>query len=499
MLLERFLSELSLERCAVASLSIVTLILTALAIYNHFLHPLHHIRGPLLCTLTPWVQLYHGLAGDRHIWLHKLHQKYGSHIRIRKADFYDAFPAIKGIYNTHNAIDKTLHGRKRRVLSQAFSDNALKGMEELMLLHVKQFCQVIVQGAGEKGAVTRNLSNWFSYLAYDIMGELCFGKSYDMLINGARRGVIALVDRAAFRHYVCGLWMPLDSWHLDQLLIPRITRDRWNFIMNSRIEATLRAKARTQAGHASKKDFFYYLLNATDPETGKGFDTKELWAEANVLMIAGSDTTSTSLAATIFYLVRNPTAMQRLRKEIEGAFGDVEEIVSGQTLNGLEYLKACVDEAMRLAPAVPGAMPREVTAGGATVDGVFLPAGSNCGTPCFSIHRHPDYYRQSLKYIPERWLEGETCRVGGEEWVSSKESVEVGRKAFCPFSVGPRGCIGKGMALMEMRITLARMVFLFDMDSADATGEDEEGNLAMVDHFTSQKTGPNVRFRKRIL
>jgi len=269
--------------------------------------------------------------------------------------------------------------------------------------------------------------------------------------------------------------------------------------MNSRVEANERAKERTQAGHEAKKDFFYYLLNAKDPNTGKGLATQELWGEANVLMIAGSDTTSTSLAATIFYLVRNPGAMEKLKKEVRENFSDVEEIVSGTKLNDLVYLKACIDEAMRLAPAVPGAIPREAMEGGVEVDGVFLPEGANCGTPAYSIHRHPAYYREPLSYVPERWIEGATCKTARDSWKSTKEDVEIARRAFCPFSIGPRGCIGKSMALMELRLTIARMMFLFDIELADRTGEDADGHLAMLDHFTSLKDGPNVIIRKRTI
>ena len=203
-------------------------ILATTITYQLLLSPLRSIPGPFLASISPFPQLYHGLKGDRHLWLHKLHQKYGTHVRvapnfvsvntvtglhdiyghgkkIRKSDFYSAFPAIKGAWNTHNAIDKQLHGRKRRVLSQAFSDNALKGMEEVMLLHIRQLCSIFAgegKNESEKKVGTWNLADWFGYLSYDVMGELCFGKSYDMLVDGARRGVIGLVDRAAFRHYV---------------------------------------------------------------------------------------------------------------------------------------------------------------------------------------------------------------------------------------------------------------------------------------------------------
>jgi cytochrome P450 len=149
-----------------------------------------------------------------------LHDIYGHGKRLRKADFYNAFPAIKGVYNTHNAIDKVTHGRKRRVLSQAFSDHALKSMEEVMLLHVRQLCAILAGeryskeanvGDAKQGLVVRNMADWFGYLTYDVMGELCFGKSFDMLIDSAKRRMIHLVDRAAFRHYVVSIYSSLPN------------------------------------------------------------------------------------------------------------------------------------------------------------------------------------------------------------------------------------------------------------------------------------------------
>lgn len=266
--------------------------------------------------------------------------------------------------------------------------------------------------------------------------------------------------------------------------------------MKSRLEANKRAEERAQAGREAKKDFFYYLLNAKDPETGKGLTTPELWGEANVIMIAGSDTTSTSLSGTLFYLMHNPAALAKLQKEVRSTFTHVEEIISGTQLNNLAYLKACLDEAMRLAPAVPGAIPREVEKGGALVDGVFLPEGTNCGTPTYSIHRQEQYYREAQAYLPERWIEGAVCSTTNDSWTTTKDNIEASRKAFCPFSVGPRGCIGKSMAIMEMRLTLARIIFLFDMTLVDRTGEDAQGHFELIDHFTSAKNGPVVEFQK---
>jgi len=225
------------------------------------------------------------MTGKRHLWVHSLHKQYGTHVRvtpnyisinsstalheiygyskqIRKSRFYTAFPAIKSNPNTHSGIDKVAHGRKRRILSQAFSESALKGMEDLILDRIRFFQKQLVEApkdvdeasdarrADEKGVVmTRNMANWFNYLTFDVLGYLCFGKSFELLEGTGNRNLPSLVDRAAQRHFLCGLWLPLDSHHLDQIVIPKITRDRWNFIMKSRQQATLRAKERTDLGH----------------------------------------------------------------------------------------------------------------------------------------------------------------------------------------------------------------------------------------------------------
>src|SRR2546421_4065669 len=68
-----------------------------------------------------------------------LKEIYGFKSNVRKSDFYTSFPAAKNVFSTHSAIDKTIHARKRRVLSQAFSESALRAMEEYMIVHIREF------------------------------------------------------------------------------------------------------------------------------------------------------------------------------------------------------------------------------------------------------------------------------------------------------------------------------------------------------------------------
>jgi cytochrome P450 len=188
-------------------------------------------------------------------------------------------------------------------------------------------------------------------------------------------------------------------------------------------------------------------------------------------------------------------------EEIREAFSDVEEIVSGPSLTACSYLRACIDECMRLSPPVPGALPREILKGGIDIDGHHLPEGVVVEVPHYAIHHNPEYYPGPFDYVPERWL-AQTSQNPVSDHLSLAHS------AFCPFSVGPRGCIGKGLAYVELTVTIARVLYLFDLRLAPGTkagegsmdlelGRQRSQEYQLEDRFASKKNGPIVQFRSR--
>lgn len=330
------------------------------------------------------------------------------------------------------------------------------------------------------------------------MGDLCFGKAFGMLERPDNRFAIDLIGNAAHRHLICGTYLPIHDYHLDKLFFRKIAAGRARYMQYSKGQA---AERMNMGMDVDRKDFFYHLLKAKDPETGAGFTTPELWGESNLLIIAGSDTTSTALAATLFYLVHNEQALKKVTHEVRSAFSDVEEIRIGATLSSLHYVRACVDEAMRMSPSVGGILPREVLPGGMEIDGVQVPAGTVVGVPHYTVQHNSAYYPGPFEYRPERWIAGSASDV-------TTETVAVTQSAFCPFSVGPRGCIGKSMAYAEMTTTLARVVYMYDMRLAPGTtsgeghasleyGRHRPYEYQLKDSFTSMKEGPLVQFRAR--
>ncbi|KAI8962810.1 cytochrome P450 [Daldinia sp. FL1419] len=498
-------------------------------IYRLFFHPLAKYPGPFIAKITDAYQLYHAWRGDRHLEFWRLHEKYGKVVRfgpnsvsfnsntalkeiygfksnVRKAEFYDAF--VHPASNTHNTRDKALHARKRRVLSQAFSDGAVKEMERYILANVRSFCEQIGLGASDeqKGwTVPKNMADWCNYLAMDILGDLCFGKAFHMLEKPDNRYALELVSLATTRHLICGTMSIVGKLHLDKILFRRIATGREKYMAYSKAQLAERTKL---GDDTDRRDFFYHLLKARDPETGQGFAMSELWGESNLLIIAGSDTTSTAMAATLFYLVRNQVALQKASQEVRSKFKDVEEICQGPALNSCTYLRACIDEAMRMSPSVGGILPREVLKGGIKIDGEYIPEGIVVGTPHYTIHHNPAYYPRPFSYVPERWIEGSHKTFGEtSENDVTEQDVSLAQSAFCPFSIGPRGCIGKGLAYIEMMTTLARTLYMYDLrksagfDPAEGNPDLEWGRrrvdeFQLIDQFTSFKDGPMVEFRK---
>lgn len=136
---------------------------------------------------------------------------------------------------------------------------------------------------------------------------------------------------------------------------------------------------------------------------GKGLSRGEMDSNASLFMIAGTETTATLVSGMTYLLLKNPECMKKLVDEIRSTFPTAEDMTMEQ-LAALPYFAACIKEAFRLYPPVPLGLPRMTPEDGSTICGQFVPPNTICMIPQLAMYTHPQNFRNSLEYIPERWL-----------------------------------------------------------------------------------------------
>ncbi|KAJ4418597.1 hypothetical protein N0V82_005483 [Gnomoniopsis sp. IMI 355080] len=512
-------------------------------VYSLFFHPLAAYPGPLWARLSTIPSWWHTRKQDRHLWLFRLQEKYGTTVRYRpdsvmlntpdafrsiygpkgnntKSHNYAFYPRRPDAQSTLQTIENGAHGRKRRVLANAFSERALRGYEPYVKANLDRWCELLEAEVPEGGwSPSLNMADWMNWLVFDIMGDLCLGRSFGMKEKDSTlRYVIHLMDSmsSALWPFAVSPMAPLLVWlkprGLNWLLEHFAPEDVrcWNSWVDKALEerTTSEEKARTsQEDTKLRKDFFHYIFHTLDKDTGNlGYTTNELFEECQLLIIAGADTTAIVLAGLLFYLVRRVDVQNRLADEVLAAFNSAEEITPGPKLQSCVFLRAMISEGLRMTPPVAAVLDREVLPGGAVIQGQYFPAGVNIGTSPYGLGYNKDIFLDPTEFLPERWVVGDK---GPDGKMVSQETVYEQERALSAFSTGSRGCIGKNLAWMEMSLVLAKLIFKFEIsrDPNNNLGGGDPHNgrpgrrnpdqYQTYDVFVSSRDGPMVQLKKR--
>ncbi|KAL2820695.1 cytochrome P450 [Aspergillus granulosus] len=196
-------------------------------------------------------------------------------------------------------------------------------------------------------------------------------------------------------------------------------------------------------------------------------------------MNTGSETNCAVLVSAIYHLYKYPRVLAKLRAELDDAapLRDGEDIPSYQQIATLPYLRACIDEAMRIRPASTQGFPRIVPQGGRMIAGRFVDEGVTVSVPTYTLLQNPDVFPNPFECNPDRWLAGDKAKL---------------LAAFYPFSHGPRACIGRNISYFEQLLAVATIVRLFDFDLA---GDGYE----TIERFNGNPGELHVSVRRRVI
>lgn len=186
---------------------------------------------------------------------------------------------------------------------------------------------------------------------------------------------------------------------------------------------------------ASPGEDIVSLLLATRDEAGDALEVREVQEQLLTFVIAGHETTSTSVAWAMRRLHENPAVLSRLRAELDEA----GPTASSQALAALPFLEAVCHETLRLDPPVPMVLRR--LAREFDLLGHRLPVGTTLAVALYMAHQREEAFPEPLAFRPERFLERRPTPF-----------------EFMPFGGGARRCIGAAFALYELKLVLAELL-----------------------------------------
>ncbi len=206
-------------------------------------------------------------------------------------------------------------------------------------------------------------------------------------------------------------------------------------------------------------DLFSHMVFVED-EQGRMSD-QQLRDEAMTLIFAGHETTAHALTWAWYLLAKNPDTAAKLREEVDQVLGSRRIDVSD--LPNLPYLEMVIKETLRLMPSV-WAYAREAQRD-MVIEGYPIKKGQAITISHIAMGRNPKYFEDPMEFRPERWT---------REFERS-----LPRGAYTPFAGGPRVCLGKQFAMMEMRVILATLAQRVDITVPEGFEPDVVTELSM--------------------
>ncbi|KAE8148404.1 cytochrome P450 [Aspergillus avenaceus] len=357
-----------------------------------------------------------------------------------------------------NTRDEVLHKRLKTPIANLYSLSNILTFE----IYVDQTLEVLFAQLDHRFSSSQqvfNLGDWLQYFAFDAMGTMSFSRRYGFLEKGRDdKGLIkaiwAFMKAAAPMTQMPWLDLVLYKNPVVTLLKPTASQPIME-IVSSRIEE--RQKELNSSNNTDKgtryKDFLARFMCIRAKKDTIPIWAVTAWSFPNV--IAGSDTTAVAMKTLWYNLLMHPTNMHSLRGELTQAQQQSKLTLpfpSWNEITHLPYLDACINEALRIHPPIRLSFERIVPAGGMTIGGYFFPEGTVVGMNPWVINRDRAIFGIDADiWRPERWLEDPVRTRTMENTLLS-------------FGTGRRICLGRNIALLELKKLTAALVLNFDME-----------------------------------
>ncbi|KAB5558443.1 cytochrome P450 [Coniochaeta sp. 2T2.1] len=443
--------------------------------------PLNRIPGPALAKYTSWILKWHEFHASRTRYIHRLHLQYGPVVRIApnevafashaamkeiycssgsgfdKTEFYDLF-MVYGRRTMFTTLNKEDHAKRKRILADRYANSnvvrqpSISGISE----RAGRFGQICAQSVG--GSL--DLFIFLHSYAFDCITHHLF---HPYGANSlAVKSDESIMKEIAFDDSLQNRLIQYYSPALHKLVAKAL------YLFAKPRETPLADRFVLQASAQQDVAPFTLVsrLHEKESSSSAGLDSLDVAAECLDHMAAGIDTTGDALCFLMWELSqpRSFRFQQQLQRELV-------EVAADTQFDKLPFLDAVVMEGLRCFPAIPMSLPRYVPQGGREIDEFFVPEGTIVSCQAYSLHRiDQTVFPQPDLFNPERWMES--------------EGDAQRRRLMFAFANGGRGCVGKHLALAEMKLLLREVYSRFTTLPDPSMTEE---SMAMADQLISSR------------
>ncbi|KAL1977510.1 hypothetical protein VTN31DRAFT_369 [Thermomyces dupontii] len=481
-----------LQDIGLVSAALICLVLSVL-LYNYIQSPLKSFPGPTATKFTNLWRLLNTANGNVHLTQMELHRKYGPAVRMgpntlsvsdstviktvynaskpwTKSPMYQvqesSTPDGKFQPNLFSTADEKWHSFVLKPIGSFFTASSILSLEELLDRSINDFIQILTDRFADK-KISCDMADYIMFFAWDSMGYVTFGEPLGFTRDPCprTRKLLKCVDDD-FDYFAAVSQLPQIGYLFKRNPIPQLRPPQLDWAVQMGFEYY---KQRQSAQETKPSDQPADLLDKYLEVQRKHpdlVDDNQMISYLLTNTVAGSDPTAYTVTALVYYVLRAPNIYQALQEELDRAQLTVP--VSWKEARNLPYLTAVIHETLRVHPAIALMLERMVPEGGFHLpDGRTVPAGAVIGLNPWVVNRDEAVFGSDVDtFDPSRWLQKPT---------ESNEQFESRRKrmvnTLLSFGVGPRVCLGRHIAMMEIYKSAASLFAKFHMELAQPDQE----------------------------
>ncbi|KAK6331928.1 hypothetical protein TWF718_002465 [Orbilia javanica] len=409
---------------AVTAIGLTTYSLTN-AIYQLYFSPLSKIPGPWYAAVSPAFYLITCIRGNTIYSWDRLHSQYGPYVRVapsvimicdpesakkihsssdvfRKGSWYEnSERSMKGIVFI---TDPEEYRGRRRVFGNVFSKSNTALLEPAVRRHM-EVCYKKIGKRLDNGEIV-NMKKWLHWAAADIGGLVCFGEDFGMIKDEFEssivEGCVNFTIVAGVQAYIP--YFKHITWFLSFIPYERIqwfcrNEEQLRIFSADILQRIKREIQGCKDGHPRPSLFSAILDSVDNPHAKYKLEKNDLVSDAATFMIGAVDTSAILATYMTWIIFRHPNIKKKLIAELKSigwTQGDHDDGITDEMLQELPYFNMFLQESLRFYAPVQFGLSRVVPDGGRLLGQYFIPGGTECFAPAYTLHRDPKIFDDPL-------------------------------------------------------------------------------------------------------